>query len=155
MYLFVFSSTNSIIPPFPFQDPKKTKQSSIEAGKNDAAHVFSEYEEDILRQRAKTLRETLFGPDFAPVKKDVISTQFLRKLERMTQVEVFEYLRNLKPDEIAALPTDLQLQAQAVRASQKDTIRTEEFNKADWVDPRSWDGGRGGGPQHQQHQHQH
>jgi len=47
----------------------------------------------------------------------------LRRFQEMTAQEKFEFFRGLKPEEIASLPQSLQLQAQAIRVSAKDTVR--------------------------------
>lgn len=107
---------------------------------DDETNVFTNFEEETLKARAGGFRDRIFPTDFKPVQKDAVSLHFLRKLERMSQAEMFDYLRNLKPEEVAALPTELQLQAQAVRASQKDTVRTD-----DWREERrgaGWGGDR-------------
>eukprot|EP00392_Amoebophrya_sp_AT5.2_P013445 g13563.t1 len=98
---------------------------------DDDNAVLTQSEEEILRARSKRLREKLFGKAFKPITKKEVNLQFLRRIEKMSQAEVFEYLRNLKPEEIAALPTELQLQAQAVRASAKDTHEERETRRAE------------------------
>ena len=97
---------------------------------DEGTHVFTLTEEEILKMRALGFREKTFGKEFKPIKKETaVRTQFLRRLERMSQAEMFEFMRSMKPEEVASLPKELQLQAQAVRASQKDSIRTEDFNR--------------------------
>ncbi|CAD7954603.1 unnamed protein product [Amoebophrya sp. A25] len=101
-------------------DSSFLREAKDKATEDDEHAVLTKNEEEILRSRSKALRDKLFGKEFKPVTKKEVSLAFVRKLERMSQTEMFEYLRQLKPEEIAALPTELQLQAQAVRASTKD-----------------------------------
>lgn len=62
---------------------------------DDLSQVFSIFEEDGLKRRCKVLRSKLFGVGFEGVKKNVVSSQFIKKLEKLSQGEVFEYVRLL------------------------------------------------------------
>ncbi|CAD7933302.1 unnamed protein product [Amoebophrya sp. A120] len=132
---------------------------SLNPEKDDMNNVFTMNEEEILKSRSKKLREKLWGKEFQPISKKEVNLSFLRKLEKLDQAQIFDYLRNLKPEEVAALPTELQLQAQAVRASQKDSHEDERLYNRNKRDREQYGGGgqqheRGGGNHggpHQQH----